>query len=114
MPSFTLNLKIDQGTTFSKKAIWKSGTPPTPVNLTGCTAKMQIRDKVGSSTVLLELTTENGGIVLGGVTGSIEFCKLSAATTSQIAWRIGVYDLKITFADSTVKRKISGTVSVSP
>jgi len=114
MSTFNLNLKIDQGATYSKKAVWKSGTPAVPVNLTGCTAKMRVKDKVGSTTVLLELTTENGGIVLGGTSGSIEFCKLTAAATSLITWTTGVYDLKIIFPDATVKRKIAGNIVISP
>lgn len=114
MSTFNLSLKIDQGATFSKKAVWKSGTPALPVNLTGCTAKMHVKDKVGSTVVLLELTTENGGIVLGGTSGSIEFCKLSALTTSQITWSTGVYDLKIIFPDTSVKRKIAGNIVISP
>ena len=114
MSTFNLSLKIDQGATYSKKAIWKSGNPAQPVNLTGCTAKMHVKDKVGSPTTLLELTTENGGIVLGGVLSSIEFCKLSAAATSQITWTTGVYDLKIIFPDQTVKRKIAGNIVISP
>ena len=69
---------------------------------------------VNSVATLLELTTENGGIVLGGVLGSIEFCKLSASATSQITWTTGVYDLKIIFPDQTVKRKIAGNIVISP
>ena len=114
MSTFNLSLKIDQGATYSKKAIWKSGTPQVPVNLTGCTAKMYVKEKVNSVATLLELTTENGGIVLGGILGSIEFCKLSALATSQITWTAGVYDLKIIFPDGTVKRKIAGNIIISP
>lgn len=40
------------------------------LDLTGCTARMQIRNKVSSPDILCELTTENGGIVIDG--GSID------------------------------------------
>lgn len=112
--SATINLKIYQGATFSKKAIWQAGIPPVPVNLTGCTAKMHVRSKAGDPTLLIASTTENGGIVLGGTTGSIEFCKLTAAASAAITWTTAVYDLKITFPDGTVTRKISGSIVVSP
>ena len=41
------------------------------VDLTGSRARLQMREKVGSSVVLVELTTENDGITLGGVDGTI-------------------------------------------
>ncbi len=112
--SATINLKIYQGATYSKKVIWQGGTPVAPINLTGCTAKMHVRSKAGDPNLLLAFTTENGGIVLGGTTGSIEYCKLSALASAAITWLTGVYDLKITFPDGTVTRKISGSIIISP
>ena len=114
MAAFKVNLKIDQGATFSKVVTWKAGSPAVPVNLTGCTARMQVREKTESPTVLLDLTTENDGIVLGGVAGTIEFCRLPATQSAAINWKNGVYDLEIVFADGTVKRKIAGSVVISP
>lgn len=65
-----LKLTIYQGATFRKRLTW---TAPggTPVDLTGCTARMQVRAEVGSPTVLLSLTTVNGGITLGGALGAV-------------------------------------------
>ena len=114
MSTFKINLKINQGATFSKLVTWKTGTPPVPVDLTGCTARMQVRARVDSPTALLDLTTENGGIVLGGVLGTIEFCKLSATASAAIGWKSGVYDLEIVFPGGTVLRKMAGSVAISP
>ena len=59
-----LKLTIYQGATFRKRLTWKGPLPAqTPIDLTGCTARMQVRPEVESSTVLLELTTANGGMV---------------------------------------------------
>ena len=113
MSAFKLNLKIDQGATFDKSVTWKVGKPAVPVDLTGATARMQIRPKIDSATVLVELTTENGRIALGGVTGDVTLT-IEAAITTDFAWREGVYDLEIIFADTTVKRLLSGSVAVSP
>lgn len=41
-------------------------TDYTDEDYTGCTARMQLREEVDYPTVLLELTTENGGIELAG------------------------------------------------
>jgi len=115
MAAFKLNLKIDQGATFRKPVTWKLGPAPgTPVDLTGCTARMHVRLKVNSpGAPLLELTTENGGVVLGGALGTVEMV-LTDEQTSAIDWASAVYDLEITFANGTVRRLLQGTVSVSP
>ncbi|ADU36235.1 hypothetical protein [Variovorax paradoxus] len=114
MAGFKLNLRIDQGATFNQLATWRTGKRPgVPVDLTGCTARMQIREKLAAPSVLVDLTTENGGILLGGSTGAITM-RIEAAVTAAYAWRSGIYDLEIIFADDTVRRLMHGSVSVSP
>jgi hypothetical protein len=113
MAAFKLNLKIDQGATFQKIVTWKTGTPAAPVDLTGCTARMQIRARLTDALALLTLTTENGGIALGGDTGTITMT-ITAAATTLLTWASGVYDLEIIFANGTIRRLLYGSVSVSP
>ena len=109
-------LRIEQGADFSDLSFWKTGptvAAATPVDLTGWTARMQIRPRIDSPTVLKELTTLNGGIVLGGVLGSIEIV-MSNAETAAINWVSGVYDLGLISAGGKVRRHFYGTVTVSP
>lgn len=82
-----------------------------PVDLVAATARMQIRDKPGG-TLLLELTTANGGLAITGP-GTIERT-LSAAATAAITWTAAVYDLEVVYFDDTVHRYFEGPVSVSP
>lgn len=110
---FKLNLKIYQGATFSALQTWKVGSPAAPVDLTGCTARMQVREAVDAPAVLLECTTEDGRIVLGGADGTV-LIQLTAVDTAALAWTAGVYDLEVVFADGTVRRLLAGTVTVSP
>lgn len=112
MAAFKAKLSIDQGATFRKQFIWKTGTPATPVNLTGYTARMQIRPAVESATVLATLTTENGGIALGGAAGTIDLF-LSHTATTAFAWEEGVYDLELITPAGDVLRKIAGVVVVT-
>lgn len=113
MAAFKFNLGIDQGATFSLPVTWKTGKKPAvPVDLTGCTARMQVREKLDAPAVLVELTTENGGIALGGVSGTVTL-RIEADATAAFTWRAGVYDLEIIFADGTVRRLMYGSVSVS-
>ena len=114
MAAFKLNLKIDQGATFSKLVTWRTGsTTGTPVDLTGCTARMQARAKITDQSVLLDLTTANGGIVLGGTSGTVEI-KLTDGQTAAISWAGAVYDLEVVFSNGDVRRLLQGSISVSP
>lgn len=81
-----------------------------PVDLTGATARMQIRAGLGGA-VLLELTTENGGLAITGP-GTITRT-LSATQTAALTWTDGVYDLEVEYADGTVQRYLQGAVTVS-
>lgn len=110
MSAFKYNIEIEEGATLEEIVTWKAGELKTPVDLTGCTARMQVREKINSPAVLLELTTLNGGIVLGGTAGTIKLYML-AANTLNLTWKNGVYDLYITFPSGVVKKKLYGTVS---
>ena len=81
-----------------------------PVDLTGATARMQIREQVGGA-VLLELTTENDGLAISGP-GTITRT-LSATQTAALTWAEAVYDLEVEYADGTVQRYLQGAVTVS-
>lgn len=82
----------------------------TPVDLTGYTARMKIKDKVGG-TVLLTLTTENGKIELVAVDSIIRL-KLSANETAALTWKKGVYDLELESPTGVVTELLSGEITV--
>lgn len=85
----------------------------TPLDLTGFTARMHIRASVGSADVLLELSTENGGIAIDPATGTITL-SISATDTAALTWRQGVYDLELTDGAGVVTRLARGRVAVCP
>lgn len=65
-----------------------------PVPLVGYTARMQIRTKLDSEEVLLELTTENGGIVIDPVLYTITL--VAAATQTEVLnFTQAVYSLEL-------------------
>lgn len=106
-----LNLKFYQGATFLQRVTWYAAprSAGIPRDLTGCTARMQIRPTRASSTVLLELTTENDRLVLGGTAGTIEL-SVSFEDTAALTFDHAVYDLEVVFPDTTVQRVMHGTV----
>lgn len=119
LPIAQADICIFQGATFSQTLFWEVGTPPTPVNLTGYTAKLQIRSTHKSKAVILELSTSNGRITLGTggdfTTGAINL-SISATDTAQLSICDDikpVYDLEMT-SGSTVSRILQGNVIIAP
>ncbi len=102
-------LKIYKGATFDITMTWKTGDPPAPVDLTGCSARLQIRASVDSTVAAADLSTSNGKIILGGTAGTIRLV-LSAAETSALGLEAGVYDLEIISAGGLVTRLLQGRV----
>jgi hypothetical protein len=112
MAASKFKISVDQGSTYRRTITWKAGTPAVPVDLTGCTAMLQMREKIESPAVLYELISPTG-IVLGDAAGTVELV-IPAEDSSLWSWRAAVYDLEITFPDTSVRRLLSGSVSVSP
>lgn len=114
------DITIEQGATFQKFFTWRIDNgvlPPTGpiVDLTGCTARMHIRETVSSNQVLLELSTTNGMITLlsGSVPDHIKI-ELSAVTTAALTFTSAVYDLEIVTPSGFVTRLLKGNITVDP
>jgi hypothetical protein len=82
-----------------------------PVDLTGITARMQVRDKLTSDTVLLELTTENGGIIVDNSLKTITLV-ITATVTAAFTFTQGVYSLELQNVAGEVFPFTTGNVSV--
>lgn len=111
MAAATYNFQIEQGATLLKPIVWKDSTGAA-VNLTGYTARMQVRQNASAEEVLLELSTANSKISITPLTGTITMI-FSAATTAAIDWKRGKYDLELISPDGTVTRLIEGEITVS-
>ena len=81
-----------------------------PVDLNGYTARMQIREKITSTTVIKELTTNNGGISIDNTTKTITI-NISATDTAALTFKSAVYSLEL-ITGSTVIPFVYGSVSL--
>lgn len=104
------NIIADQGATFSRGMI-KKDNQKRVVPLTGYTARMQVRSETTSSTEVLDLTTENSGIVIDANRGLITL-QASAATMSSVPAGKYVYDLELISNLGVVERLVMGTFTV--
>lgn len=83
----------------------------TLADLTGFTARMSIKDRIGG-TVLFSLTTENGRIVIDNVAKTV-MLTISATDTEAMTFKSGVYDIEMVSSTSVVTAISTGTVTLS-
>lgn len=81
-----------------------------PVSLSGMSARMQIREKITSTSVLDEYTTENGNIILDNVTKTITI-NVPAATTALYTFKSAVYSMELV-SGPTVLPFIYGSITL--
>lgn len=110
MAAGKLDLIIEKGATFRKTLYYKDKTK-VAIDLTGYTARMQIRETPQASTFIAELTTENGGITLTANEGKIELY-ISDTATAAISVSSGNYDLELITAGADVIKLVRGHVSI--
>jgi len=110
MPAGKHDIYIEQGATWSLPLRWQTAEG-VPIDVTGYTARMHIRKKLPDLLFEVELTTENGGITLGGADGAINLM-LTAEQTAGMDIKGGVYDLEMV-KDAVVTRLLEGAVIIS-
>jgi hypothetical protein len=119
------NIICQQGSTFDLEMTLQYPNPDYPEscadpldcpefldwNLTGYTARMQVRKYPESATPEIELTTSNNRITLGGASGTIQLL-IRAEDTAALEFS-GVYDLEIVAPNNEIDRIIEGTFTLS-
>lgn len=103
-----LDIEIEQGATFNLEFLYQDDSG-TPINLTGMTARMQLRRQYNSPDPLIILTTENGRITITPLLGKINLI-INASDTEDLTGS-GVYDLEIVNG-SVVNRILEGSFKV--
>lgn len=112
MPAIRRSLALEQGAVYRDEIRLKQ-PGGAPIDLTGCTARMQIRTL--DDRLLLDLSTSPGrGLVIDGPAGVI-YRYITAGQTAQLPVDGGEYDLKITppSGPDDTWRLYKGPVSVS-
>lgn len=105
----SVDLFLEKGMTFRKQFFYKDAKGA-PISLAGYSAKAQIRSTIDSETVILELSTSNGGITLSS-TGEINIL-ITAAQTAALTFREAAYDLVLTASNGDKLRLIEGAINL--
>jgi hypothetical protein len=82
-----------------------------PIDLTGFTARMQIRPKLDSATIIESLTTENNLITLDNVKKTVTIL-IPATTTQNYTFSTAVYSLELVSSGGYVTPLASGTITL--
>lgn len=114
------SLSIWQGQTYDQQFLLQdSSTPPNPLDLTGFTAQMMLRNAVDDPSPIVTWGTETGEIVLGGSNGLLSFnvsgaASLALPTDDDVATY--VYDILLTSSSTPpfTQRVMQGVVVVFP
>ena len=106
------DITIEQGAGLRLPITYKSGG--TFVDLTGYQARMQVRKTHASSVKLIELTTENNGIVVDADPTSGRFTvSMPASATAALNFARAVYDLELLPPANEPFRLLEGGVILS-
>lgn len=104
-------LLIEEGADWSDEVLLVDASGE-PVDLAGYTARSDIKRSADDSTVLIEMSTDNGRIVITPSTGAV-LRRLTAAETTGLTWRNAVHDLMVIDATGVVTRLSAGPVLYS-
>lgn len=113
MSAAIYNIIIDQGADWKVNLVYKDSTGA-PIDLTGYTAKLQLRTTYDAASASLTLST-GSGITITPSTGNIAIHATATQTGADGSLVAGeyVYDLEITLAGE-VTRVIQGRAIVRP
>lgn len=109
METLEVNLEIKQGALFEYDLLITNNGAL--MDLTGYTAKLWVRDKLGSTPTLVELSAQLTFI------GSTMLIRIPATETAGYTFSAGVYDCKIfppSAAAANARRVMEGKFFVSP
>ena len=111
MTAVFYNALINQGADWYINFIYNQ-PDGTPVNLTGATAALQVRSFPEDTVSVLTLTSEDGGITITPLTGTLEV-HATAEQTTLMGAGFYYYDIEITQVGDIVTRLAQGQVEVN-
>jgi hypothetical protein len=106
------NFEVDQNTTFTFQVQYTLEDEVTPINLTGATAKMQVRDTKGGSKLAFTLTSPSGGITINGSTGTLTI-KMTPTQTNKLFYPKSAYDIMVVDSNGNKIKLLEGFMTLS-
>jgi hypothetical protein len=105
------NFEVDQNATFSFIVEYKDNNG-LPIDLTGSTAKMQVRDTKGGSKLAFSLTSPAGGITITPLLGKLTI-KMTPTQTNKLFYPKSSYDIMVTDSNANKIKLLEGFITLS-
>jgi hypothetical protein len=105
------NFEVDQNTTFRFIIEYKDSSGAA-VNLTGASAKMQVRDTKGGSKLAFTLTSPSGGIVIDAALGKLTLT-MTPTQTNKLFYPKSSYDVMLTDSNGVKTKLVEGFLTLS-
>lgn len=106
------HLIIDKYATYTAQFVF-SNANNVPIDVTGYSASMQIRDAPNGGNILASFSSPSTGIVIGTIDGTVTLT-ISNTTTAGWTFTNAVYDVLITDGGGNKFRLVEGSIYVSP
>lgn len=109
-------ITIIEGTTFGLELTWEdSGSPRSPIDLTGCAAVFRICP-ASSRQALAEASTQDGGVDIDGLAGRVRvrLAPEKTAGSSGALWQGARYEVRVTFPSADVYSLVQGFARLIP
>jgi hypothetical protein len=105
------NFEVDQNTTFTFIVEYKDNAG-IAINLTGASAKLQVRDTKGGTKLAFTLTSPSGGITIDAPNGKLTI-RMTPTQTNKLFYPKSSYDLMLTDSNSIKTKLLEGFLSLS-
>jgi hypothetical protein len=105
------NFEVDQNATFSFVIEYKDNNGDA-IDLTGASAKMQVRDTKGGAKLAVTLTSPSGGIVVDPVNGKLTI-KMTPTQTNKLFYPKSSYDLMVVDSNGNKIKLLEGFMTLN-
>jgi len=112
--SGTKDFTIYQGSTFRLEFqyLTKTSDGQTPIDMTGCVARMQLRQTAKSETIYFDLLASGCISIIDAENGKI-LINIPALETENFTFTRAAYDLELAYPDGEVERLLQGYINIS-
>jgi hypothetical protein len=105
------NFEVDQNATFSFIVEYKDENDDA-IDLTGASAKMQVRDTKGGNKLAVTLTSPSGGITIDGPNGKLTV-RMTPTQTSKIFYPKSSYDVMVVDSNGNKIKLLEGFMTLN-
>jgi hypothetical protein len=106
------NWEVDQNATFTFQIQYTEDDEVTPINITGATAKMQVRNTTGGDKLAVTLTSPLGGITIDYPTATLTV-KMTPTQTNKLFYPKSAYDIMLIDSNGNKIKLLEGFMTLN-